>query len=127
CRPGACTTGAELERSGARTTGAELELSDARTTGPSWTRRRWLPSWRAHHWGRAGAIRRGRPGPSWMRRRWLLSWRAPRSRAGCGDDGCRPGARHRAEVELLDVGATGPSWSCPTWAPRLELGAAPLP
>jgi hypothetical protein len=53
----------------------------ARPTGPSWTRRRWLPSWRTPP-GRAGAVRRARPGPCWTRRRWLPSWLAPLGRAG---------------------------------------------
>jgi hypothetical protein len=32
-----------------------------------------------------------------------------------------------AELELSTARATGPNWSCPTWAPLPELGAATLP
>jgi hypothetical protein len=37
----------------------------------------------------------------------LSDVRAPRGRAGRGDDGCRPGARHGAELELSDARASG--------------------
>ncbi len=118
---------------------AELELSDARTTGPSWTRRRWLPSWRAPRAELKLSDARAPPGPSWTRRPWLPSWHAPpggagavrrthhRGRAGSGDHGCRPGASHRAELELSCVRPTGAELelSCvrPTGA---ELGAATM-
>jgi hypothetical protein len=80
----------------ARTTGAELELSDARTTGAE-----------------VDAATMA-----------AVLTRAPRGRAGRGDDGCRPGAPHGAELELSDVGATGPSWaprSCPNRASAPSL------
>jgi hypothetical protein len=77
-----------------RAHGAELELSDARTPGRAGAVRR------GRHRGRAGAVRRGRH----------------RGRAG---------AVHRAPrgaLELSDVRATGPSWSCPTCAPPGRAG-----
>jgi hypothetical protein len=83
-------SGAELELSDARTTGAELELSDVSATGPRWTRRGWLPSWRAP------------PGPSWS----CPTCAHHRGRDGRGEDGCRPGARHGAELERFEVAPT---------------------
>ncbi|HYH96662.1 hypothetical protein [Hyalangium sp.] len=55
----------------------------------------------------------------------LSDVRAPRGRAGRGDDGCHPGARHLPELELSDVRATGQSWRCRTRAPpsALAVGA----
>jgi hypothetical protein len=96
--------------------------------------------------GRAGAVRRAHhgaelelsaarpvaelelsdaraPWPSWSR-----PTRAPRGLAGSGDDGCRPGARHRPELELSDARALrrAPPW--PSGRARHMLHSAlPVP
>jgi hypothetical protein len=85
--------------------GEHLQLSDVGATVPSWSCRTRAPP------GRAGAVRHGRLGPSWSPSRWRASGRAGAVRR----------ARHGAELEVSDAGATVPSWSCRTRAPRAEL------
>jgi hypothetical protein len=133
---------AELELSAVRATVAELEPSAERTTGPSWTRRRWLPSWRAPHRGRAGAVRRARHrGRAGAVRRARHRGRVGAVRRGATGAELELSAErttgaeldaatmaavlaraHGAELELSDARAPGPSWSCPTRAPRGRAG-----
>jgi len=113
--------------------GPELELSGARP-GPSWTRRRWLPSWRAPgpelelsdarapHRAKLELCDVGATGPSWTRRPWLQSWRAPRGRAGAVRRG-----RHRGRAGAVRrARPTGPELDAATMAAVLARHRAEL-